>query len=1254
MAEPDLVRPSTSHSGASGFQRRFLLSSPGRPRTATGHSEPKLTSTPSPAGLAVRVCIKFQSSLDLTYERQYQSSHGFEPTDQICQALIRRLTHCSHELLTRRDSTALERTIPQIGEGKPLRFELVYHIYRGGPEPWATKTFKSYQKYPMDRPSAMEIARSTDRIIGSFLKLHDRAFRWMHGRTHERSSSDLEILKPLSNPVSLLHIPESRFVDTTQDWEFLPGYEITLSFRSRCKSRRQREWQRTITLKSKQSSPLTLSHGEDMAWVLSTAMQRALDARKMAFDRQHRSCNKFDLLDECRHSEQSAVHVGFQIRNQLGLDHRHLRRELDSNLLLFQHPDGLDCQQFLNQLEHAFGAVRDDTDRELSEMDDFRLTVYELSGRGWKAEKPFAVCLDSAACYSRRTVKAILDRVQTSVADILGGNDMSITLMAHKRGHLVFDKTLVARSPYYATGQRQDEDAETVKKHFVSKLRNRIQSDIAMVVKDTCSLSDSEPQNIRVIERPVPAANDPVEMEALPCSSPLAIPTPNGAAPASFDGSSFTESSEPSGLRGETLQGVGGVETTAESVNDTVGPSQQPETPVKAIGFRDEGDFSSRSRLSFSLTEDGETATYHSSSSTPSLVDGEVATPHDSLLVTPTFMRTLSGTPQHFPNIASSETSYTDLMEDSLAGPPTPTMQRFNGPRQFSLMGKGSRSVSRQSLVSIDSGSEQRSLTDSEASPSPASDDAVVQVEEVASESEVDPESAPARSPALPDANVEPATVEPVLEGWLEYCCVPVGAEEQAAELEPEPALKAEVPQNTQSTPEEPAIVITPAEIRPRPITPPRSFEGFLEYAIETIVEEEEGEEDSDAEFHDADSTSAMAVMSSPSSFATATEMGLNSPTNFEQGAPSPLILDSATPSPNLLDSASPCFDNLAKRESGRVVEDAASAHGSAVKADSCTSSTNTIEPTVSAPCVPEASEPPSLPEATKVSSPQVFEAALTPEASLILEPSEPCTFEAAEPCPALETTEPSLLLAEPPETTLDSSEEAPWAPSSLTLTECQSVSSGVSRMPTSDSAISFSDKDDEETRELSTPPPLMTETEDSDYSEPPEPVVPFSEHSVRDTDEADTAAIHDDMTPSMSLSHWSPRASFFLPDEASDSYFSHMRKLSIPRPLFSRPDSGVTPLGRSPFSHKRQFSSPTAGLFGLHEPRRLDIGLRGALLGFVALQKQGRLERRSSQVLLRLENDRGMVIVPGGSRRNSETRGIGGAGFLGLGNVYA
>ncbi|GKT83196.1 PT repeat family protein [Colletotrichum tofieldiae] len=1259
MAEPDLVRPSTSHSGASGFQRRFLLSSPGRPRTATGHSEPKFTPTHSQAGLAVRVRIKFQPSLDLTYERQYQSSYGFEPTDQICHALVRRLTHCSNELLTRRDSTALERTIPQIGEGKPLRFELVYQIYRGGPEPWATKTFRSYQKYPIDKPSAMEIARSTDRIIGSFLKLHDKSFRWMHGRTRERSSSDLEMLKPLSNPVSLLHIPQSRFVEATQDWEFVPGYEITLSFRSRCKSRRQREWQRTITLKSKQSSPLTLSHGEDMAWVLSTAMQRALDARKMAFDRQHRSCNRYDFLDECRHSEQNAVHVGFQIRNQLGLDHRHLRRELDSNLLLFQDPAGLDCEQFLSQLEHAFEAVRDDTDKELSELDDLRLTVYELSGRGWKAEKPFAVCLDSTACYSRRTVKAILDRVQTGVADILGGNDMSITLMVHKRGHLVLDKTLVARSPYYATGQRQDEDPETVKEHFVSKLKDRIQSDLAMVIKDTCSLSDCEPQNIRIVERPVPAANDPAEMEALPSSSPFPIPTPNGVAPASFDGS-FTEPSEPSGLQGETLQNGSGVETTPESVNDTVGLSQQPETPAKAIAFKDQLDSSGRSSLSFSTTEDGET-TYPSSSSTPSLVDGDIGTPHESLLVTPTFMRTLSGSPQHFdanPNIASSETSDSDLIEDSLAGPPTPTMQRFNGPRQFSLMGKGSRSVSRQSLVSTDSGSEKQSLTDSEASPSPESDDAVVQVQEVASESEAGPESASARSPALPDAKVEPAALEPALEGWLEYCCVPVDAEEQAAESGPDPVAEAEVYGNAESTRKEPVIVITPAETRPRPTTPPRSFEGFLEYAIETIVEEDE--EDSDAEFHDADSPSAMAVMSSPSSFATATETGLSSPINFEHAALSPLVLDSATPSPNLLDSASP-FGNIEKGSlpppAREAVEDAASALGSAVKVDSCTS--YTIEPTTSAPHVPEAIEPPflpevteeptpqinetsTLPEATEAPTPQLAKASPTPEALPVPEPSEPCTPE---------TAEPSSLSAEPFEPILDSSKQSPQVPSSLTLTETQSVSSEAPRTPTSGSVPSFSDRDDEEeAREPSTPPPLMTEAEDSDYSEPSEPAVPFPEFPDHDR-VADTADVHDDT--SMSLSHWSQRASFFLPDEASESYFGHLRKLSVPRPLFSRPDSGVTPFSR-PFLHKRQISSPTAGLFGLHEPRRLDIGLRGALLGIAALQKQSKLERRPSQVLLRLENDRGMVVVPGNSRRNSETRGIGGAGVLGLGNAFA
>ncbi|KAK1514434.1 uncharacterized protein CCOS01_13715 [Colletotrichum costaricense] len=1236
MAESDLVRPSTSHSGASGFQRRFLLSSPGRPRTATGLNDPKFN-TPSPAGgLAIRVCIKFQPSLDLTYERQYQSSYGFEPTDQLCKALMRRLTHCSHELLTRRDSTALERTIPQIGEGKPLRFELTYQIYRGGPEPWATKTFSSYQKYPMDKPSAMEIARSTDRIIGSFMKLHDKSFRWTQGRTRERSSSELEILKPLSNPVSLLHVPQSRFIDATQDWEFVPGYEITLSFRSRCKSRRQREWQRTITLKSKQSSPLTLSHGEDMAWVLSTAMQRALDARKMVFDRHHRqSRDRFDFLDESHHSEQNAVHVGFQIRNQLGLDHRHLRRELDSNLLLFEHPEGLDCDQFLSQLQHAFEAVRDDTDKELNEMDDLRVTVYELSGRGWKTEKPFAVCLDSTACYSRRTVKAILDRVQTGVADILGGNDISITLMVHKRGHLVLDKTLVARSPYYATGQRQDEDPETVKENFLSKLKSRIQSDIALVVKDTCALYDSQPQNIRVVERPVPAANDPAEMEALPSSSPLPIPTPNGAVPDSFDGS-FTESSEPSILEDETLQNSSGVETMAGSVNDTVGPSQQPETPAKAIASRDQLDCSGSS-LSFSMTEDGET-TYPSSSSTPSLADDNIGTPHDSLLITPTFMRTLSGTPQQFdadPNIAGSETSDSDLVDDSLVGPPTPTMQRFNGPRQFSLLGKGSRSVSRQSLVSTDSGSEQRSLTDSEPSPSPELEDVIVQVEEVA-ESEPKVQSAAACLPVSPAAEVDEPSEEPALEGWLEYCCEPVDADEQSVAPESEALLEAEVQNAEESiSQQQPVIVITPDVPRARPSTPPRSFEGFLEYSIETIVEEDE--DDSDAEFHDADSTSAFAIMSSPSSFATATETGLNSPVNFDNGPLSPLILDSATASPNRVDSASPSLDlekgalppAVEVMESGSLFEDVPSALASTIQVDSCTSSTDTIEPTT-APHIPEAIEP-LLPKATEDSLPEVAE-----------DPSIPETHEPAVPDvpPAPEAIELSAVPLEPVEPTLDSSEQIHRDSQPPVLTEAQSVSDEAPRTPTSDSAPSFSDK--EETREPSTPP-LMTETEDSDYSEPSEPTVPFPEFSS-------DATVHDE---TMSLSHWSPQRRSYHFDDSSDSYFGHMRKMSIPRPLFARPSSSYASFGGS-FGHKRQFSSPTAGFFGLQEPRRLDIGLRGALVGIRALQSQGKLERRPSQVLLTLDNDKGMVLVPGNSRRNSESRGIGGAGVLGLGNAFA
>ncbi|KAJ0325224.1 hypothetical protein Brms1b_000528 [Colletotrichum noveboracense] len=1220
MAEADLVRPATSYSGASGIQRRFLLSSPGRPRTASGLGDPKFEKTPSTA-LSVKVTIKFQPSLDLTYERQYQASHGFQPTDQLCHTLIRRLTHCSTELLTRRDSTALERSIPQIGDGKPLRFELIYQVYRGGPEPWATKSFKSYQKFPLDKSTAMEVARSTDRIIGSFLKLHDRSFRWMHGKIRERSGSELEILKPLSNPVSLLHIPQSRFIDTTQDWEFVPGYEITLHFRSRCKFRRQREWERTITLKSTQSSPLTLSHGEDMAWVLSTAMQRSLDSRKMAFDRQHRSCNRFDYLEECHHSEQNAVHVNFQIRNQLGLDHRHLRRELDSNLLLFQDPNGLDCEQFVNQLEHAFTAVRDDTDKELNEMDDLRLTVYELSGRGWKAEKPFAVCLDSTACYSRRTVKAVLDRVQTGVADILGGHDMSITLMVHKRGHLVLDKTLVARSPYYATGQRQGEDPETIKEMFLTRLKDRIRSDISMVVKDTCSLSDAEPQNIRVVERPVSAANDPAEMEALPSSSPLPIPTPHGPVPDSFDESS----NEPSELlaRDETLQSDGGVETMADGVIGTVGHSQQPETPAKATS----------KSLSFSSAEDA-TSTYQSSSSTPSLVDSDIGTPRESLLITPTFLRTLSGRPQPFdanPNIADSETSDSELIEDSAVGPSTPTMARFNGPRQFNLFGKGPRSISRQSLTSIDSDADKRSLADSQRTTEPED----VQV----SDSKlgltlVEPRSAPVADSLEPQQ--ETATQEPVFEGWLEYCCVPIEEEEVAAPEAPveevttaaeepttdlvivvtpveestsEPAIVftpdeesttepviAIIPDEESTT--EPAIVISTEEEPTPPALPSLPLEGYLEYAVEPIIEEDE--DDSDGEYHDADSIAPAAFMSSPSSFATAAETSLNSPISLDFAMSSNFKADNTTSAPDFLEVT----------KTDPVVEDAEQKPAPTSQVDACTSSHDTTEPTP-IPLIPETIEPSPVPEAEK----------------------------------------PPPVPTEPREPRLDPAAEIHRDPSFLVLNQAPSVSSEAPRTPTSDSA-SFSDKDDEP-HEPSTPP-LMTETEDSDYSEPSEPTLPFPEFAVDDTPGPDDAK-------SKSLSHWTlPRASFTA-DDFIDNYLGHHRKMSIPRALYPRPNSLYTLKNSSTMSmgHGRKVSLPTAGIFGIHESSRLDLGIRGALFGLASLKKQGGLERKRSQVLLKLENDKGMVIVPGShsnpsSRRNSEARGIGGAGVLGLGNAYA
>ena len=86
--------------------------------------------------------------------------------------------------------------------------------------------------------------------------------------------------------------------------------------------------------------------------------------------------------------------------------------------------------------------------------------------------------------YARRSIEALLERFQTSISEVLRGNNTTIHISAYKRGHPVLDKTLAARQD---PGKTRHNIWDT--KGLVFLLRIRIQEAIDRVCKDTCSLN---------------------------------------------------------------------------------------------------------------------------------------------------------------------------------------------------------------------------------------------------------------------------------------------------------------------------------------------------------------------------------------------------------------------------------------------------------------------------------------------------------------------------------------------------------------------------------------------------------------------------------------------------------------------------------------------------------------------------------------------------------------------------------------------
>ncbi|KAI5923249.1 hypothetical protein F4810DRAFT_720396 [Camillea tinctor] len=445
---------------------------------------------PKNTSLTVQVTLNFDEPLNYSYSRNYEGSPSLQPTDELCEGLLRRIDHCSQELITRKDSTALERTSTD-GSAKPLRFEIHVQIVRARSEVWTSRTFRSYQRLPLGAETAKEIILSAHYMIGLFLRHHDEGFVWKDGPVHDELSQEHETFPYRPGRVQpMLCVPRAYFLEKSQNFESIPGYTIKLSLTSRNHRRKPLEWNETIEVNSSQATPLGLTSAENLFFDTSFAIEGVFRLERKVFEDRHRSCAASDGCKLCRPHDGDGLELKLTVVNNLGPRFDHLERTIRAETNFFSHPKAEDCISFLMSLKTACTEVRDAADSAISRLNDLEFKIIELRARGWTLDEPLLFKLDPSNCYSRRNIEAILDRIQTGVADILRGNAIAVRMTAHKKGHFILDKTLVARDPLEQTENKKVKPTRKSKEYVLGKLQQRIERDIQMVCKDTCSISD--------------------------------------------------------------------------------------------------------------------------------------------------------------------------------------------------------------------------------------------------------------------------------------------------------------------------------------------------------------------------------------------------------------------------------------------------------------------------------------------------------------------------------------------------------------------------------------------------------------------------------------------------------------------------------------------------------------------------------------------------------------------------------------------
>ncbi|KAK6843541.1 hypothetical protein PG987_004401 [Apiospora arundinis] len=497
--EASLREPHRWEGEEEGLESSWAISGPLAPQDNDGQKP----------GLSVCVSLRFEHPLEFTYSRNYDSSHNLRVTENLCQGLLRRIDHSCYELITRKDPNASAATKDR-GRTKPKRFELTTQISQGG-ELWATRTYTSYQKNPVTAEAAKEVILSSNRMVGLFLKRHDPDFIWRTGPLHDDLSPLPDADRSpyqIGSIQSLNCVPRSEFIEKTQTFEATPGYQLDLSLTFLNRQGEDPRWQKEIQISSNQTTPLTLAVAETLFSDASYALEGAVRSRRKHVQDQHAQCRSDG--GTCQHYLEEASEIALKITNNFGPDFDHLARSIQSKLVLFEDGEAPDCTEFVDKLQKAIAEARDTADVAIIETNDLDLKIVELRGSGWTLDEPLVFTLSSSTSYSRRSIEAILDRVQTGISDVLRGNAATVRYIAWKRGHLILDKTLVAREP--KTPTRRWDTPFTTRSMVVNKLRRRVEQDIEMICKDTCSLPDVE-------DDPASETNEPAQPSAKASSS---------------------------------------------------------------------------------------------------------------------------------------------------------------------------------------------------------------------------------------------------------------------------------------------------------------------------------------------------------------------------------------------------------------------------------------------------------------------------------------------------------------------------------------------------------------------------------------------------------------------------------------------------------------------------------------------------------------------------------------------------------------